>query len=337
MYAVYPLLSVAALAIRASAAPGAPSPVALVPRATPAAEKAEDRFYVGVPQISSNVYMSDNVPKPEEVYVTEGGQCFIYSACGLYGVALKEQLTKTLTAAAATDDVAYDAEHERIFQKHYMGSVSSNGPGSTAIYLQDDMRNNDLSGLKEYWRWTIWSLSQEGIADDKPCYEFSINPHDGVIISHYSDVTKDSHKRLPWSEIVWQTYRTHLKMVFPDGVATTQLQYVIIHKIDNEGTIKLMDEIAVQQGETIGEEIEWYTWDEKEPFFIALMGTDPVQQVARMMIDHNVALGRRTISEIWTHGLSRSAKRERDIWVKIDAYVPPPPTDPGHLVAGASR
>ncbi|KAL8865033.1 MAG: hypothetical protein Q9198_009506, partial [Flavoplaca austrocitrina] len=122
MYAVYPLLSVAALAIRASAAPGAPSPVALVPRATPAAEKAEDRFYVGVPQISSNVYMSDNVPKPEEVYVTEGGQCFIYSACGLYGVALKEQLTKTLQAGAATDNVAYDAEHERIFQKYYMGS-----------------------------------------------------------------------------------------------------------------------------------------------------------------------------------------------------------------------
>lgn len=199
------------------------------------------------------------------------------------------------------------------------------------------MRNNDLLDLKDYWRWTIWSLSQEGIADDKPCYEFSINPHDGVIISHYSDITKDSHKRLPWSEIVWQTYQTHLKMVSPDGVVTTPLQYIIIHQIDNEGTIKLMDEIAVQQGETIGEEIEWYTWDEKEPFFISLMGTDPVQQVARMMIDHNIALGRRTISEIWTHGLSSSAKRERDIWVKIDAYVPPPPTDPGHLVAGVSR
>ena len=60
-----------------------------------------------------------------------------------------------------------------------------------------------------------------------------------------------------------------------------------------------------------------------------------MQQVAKIMIDHDVAMGRSNISVIWTHRLSRLGERERDIWVKIDAHVPPPPPpDPGHLVAG---
>lgn len=107
--------------------------------------------------------------------------------------------------------------------------------------------------------------------------------------------------------------------------ATNPLQYVIIHKVDNEGTIKLLDEIAQESGEDPKEEIEWYTWDDSKPFFISLLGTDPLQQVVRMTIDHNSAMGRRTISQVWTHGLSTTGKRDRDIWVKFDAFVPKAP------------
>ncbi|KAI4240677.1 MAG: hypothetical protein L6R42_011469 [Xanthoria sp. 1 TBL-2021] len=187
------------------------------------------------------------------------------------------------------------------------------------------MRLHGLSELKDYWRWTVWSLTPEGTAEDAPCYGFSINPKDGVIIAHYSDATKDSHKRLPLSEIFWQTYQTHVGMISGGCSQTNPLQYVIIHKVDNEGTIKLLDEIAQENGEDPKEEIEWYTWDDSKPFFISLLGTDPLQQVIRMTIDHSSAMGRRTISQVWTHGLSTTGKRDRDIWVKFDAFVPKAP------------
>ncbi|CAL8583671.1 hypothetical protein XPA_009292 [Xanthoria parietina] len=312
MYAFPILLSIAASALQVNAAPGIASPSALQARAPPGrappiAVAPTDDQYGGIFERSSNVYMSD------------GGQCYQYSACGLIGVALWNELERTLDAGAA-NDVNFD--HERIFNKYYLAGVSR-GPSTAADYLQDDMRQHDLSELKDYWRWTVWSLTPDGTADDAPCYEFSINPKDGVIIAHYSDATKDSHKRLPLSEIFWQTYQTHIGMISSgDSGQINPLQYVIIHKIDNEGTIKLLDEIAQENGEDPKEEIEWYTWDDSKPFFISLLGTDPLQQVVRMTIDHNAAMVRRTIGQVWTHGLSTTGKRDRDIWVKFDAFVP---------------
>ncbi|KAL8850169.1 MAG: hypothetical protein Q9221_004855 [Calogaya cf. arnoldii] len=321
MYAIHLILYAAAFALQANAAPN-PSPVALVPRATPALTDPRDASQKGVPELSSNIYASDTAPKTEDKLAKDGGQCDEYSECSLHGIAAWSDLERTVETKAINDVIFYDVDHEAIFKKYYIAGVSR-GATTTPSYLQDDMDKNDLSNLQEYWRWTIWSLSADGTAKDEPCYEFSIHPKDGVIISHYSDIRQDSHRRLPWSEIVWQTYQTHIRMIFGgDTGAVAPLRFIIIHKIENEGTIKLFDTLAKEHHEDPKNEIEWYTYPSGEPFFISWLGTDPVQQVVRMVIDHNAAMGRRTISQIWSHGLSTVGKRYRDLWIKIDAFDP---------------
>ncbi|KAL8710141.1 MAG: hypothetical protein Q9220_005224 [cf. Caloplaca sp. 1 TL-2023] len=295
-------LSLIALTSTTQAIDPSPTPTFSIP---PDAITTETVSPSGHPILSGNVYMS-------------GTQCYIYSACGLYGISLWRSLQLALANPATTDP---DNDANRIFDKYYdYAEIERDLPFDG---LEADMRAHALSPLNTYHYVAILSLqSANGPPDPTDAYTIALNANDGVIVAHYSNIAADSQKRLPWSELVWRAYSGYVGL---DALTEfTHLQYIIIHDIKNTGTKTLIAEIAFANDIDPAKNGGWNVWKRSDPYFISLLGTDSLQEVVKFLTGHAVELGRRQIVEVWTRGVdvrNGVGIKGVDIWVKLGDHV----------------
>ncbi|KAL8834344.1 MAG: hypothetical protein Q9170_003799 [Blastenia crenularia] len=261
----------------------------------------------GVPALVGNVYNSD-------------GQCYIHSSCGLKGIGWWRELQNTLKSAPAADP---DNNGEHIFWKYY-GLRFTRLFDVAGGYLAADFNAFGVTPPTadgrgdDYYHWAVFSKTAAyGALDPAPVYEFSINTKTGVIISWYADWQgKDSQKKLSWAESVAQTVFRQQK----DATSTTVIQWIVFHSVLNPGANDLLEEIARANNADPKQESEWRVWTPADPYFISLIGVDPVREVTWMLNDHTVFFGRQTVVEIHTRGVSMTPKRAVEIWVKLGAY-----------------
>ncbi|KAI4117587.1 MAG: hypothetical protein LQ345_002218 [Seirophora villosa] len=280
----------------------------------------------GIPALVGNVYTSD-------------GQCYFYTSCGLSGKGWWDALQKTLKNPPATDP---DRDGKAILYKYYVRQPTRlfDVPGG---YLNADFVQFRLPPVPKYGRgpgYSHWSVSSRrepfGDNDYPPAYEFSYNSKAGIIISWYADrLGRDSQKRNPWSELVAQTILAQREA---EG-SSDPLQWVVFHDVLSPGANNLVADIAAKEFHVNPkQDTEWRRWTSDSPWFISLIGVDPVREVAWMLNDHSVALGRLNIVEIWTRGISTTPRpRAVEIYVRLGPYSPANSPEGSGQVSTAKR
>ncbi|KAL9583695.1 MAG: hypothetical protein Q9212_002561 [Teloschistes hypoglaucus] len=239
-------------------------------------------------------------------------QCPSYMACSQKGLGYWNTLRTTLSQ----DNLKDRDDHATFEQYYHTESVSK-------IYSDPKMRETlegrgvDVTQMHQWVTSSMDPTSKE--PDESAAYDNVFNTKNGIIIAEGNWRNEDKQKKLPWSEIIFQTWdlaKAKENLMATDGQAKTpggpisNLQSVVRHDIANRGTQAVL--IAAYSANGFAWDEEWRPWTEADhrDFFHGLLGTDNVKGVVWLLNDHAGKIGKKEISTIW----SRWVDGYPDLW-----------------------
>ncbi|KAL9605737.1 MAG: hypothetical protein Q9179_001084 [Wetmoreana sp. 5 TL-2023] len=202
------------------------------------------------------------------------------------------------------------------FQTYYTAQPAPD-PFHPKFVGQDLLNHGFDPRLVTMWQ-TIPRLSPNGQLDPRrgPAgsapYENGFDTRNGVIVATYNYRYLDRQKQLPWSELIYWTWRS--AQAHQHGGLISNLRTVVRQNIANEVTWAVLDTLYRNRG-LFDDDPTWIKWTmgEQGHTFEALLGTDNVKGVVWLLNDHAAEMKKKTIKEIWT----RWAHGGLDIWIEI--------------------
>ncbi|KAI4196170.1 MAG: hypothetical protein LQ350_006718 [Teloschistes chrysophthalmus] len=257
-------------------------------------------------------------PQSSTDQTDDDNACPNYEICSSKGLIYYNDLTTTLANHSAIDR----SDGLKLFEKYYGPEYDQSvpvWPSMTQSFQNRQMNPDNLD---------VWEVNSRdpatGERDRAMAYYNTFGTHAGVLVAENNWRSSDQQKKLPWSEIVYQTWQVaaaHADALaaedakHPPGGPISNLRSVVRHNIVNEGTKAVVTAAYSANGWKIGEDEaeQWREWTEVDTpsFFYGLLGTDNVKGVLWLLKDHAVELGRKEITTIWTRWHEVHAP---DIW-----------------------
>ncbi|KAL8962402.1 MAG: hypothetical protein Q9183_005162 [Haloplaca sp. 2 TL-2023] len=135
----------------------------------------------------------------------------------------------------------------------------------------------------------------------------------GLILCYANSRTLDSQKKLPFSELLYQTWKTIQR--HQRGGPLSTLRTIVRQGVTLPATLDVIAEIY-QRFRLPPDTMTWYPWTEAETreAFYALLGTDSLVGVVILLRFHVMEVGRKEVTTIWTR---RAEGANLDIWIEI--------------------
>ncbi|KAL8881640.1 MAG: hypothetical protein Q9198_001195 [Flavoplaca austrocitrina] len=224
-------------------------------------------------------------PRVGDVLQQDEGICLAYNTCSEKGLGYWNKLHTTL----------YQSQQGQIID-----------PTSD----RQEIRPSDSNG-----HWKIFGFDPISQQRDQTsaCYNI-FDTHNGLIIAESNRRGGDSQQKLPWSELMYQTWSYAAKnadslaaanAAHPPGGPISNLRAVVQHFIVNKGTQQVLTAAYNARGWVPGYdgEDQWREFKEEDAgkknfFFYSLLGTDNVKGTVWLLNDHANEIGRKDISAI---------------------------------------
>ena len=236
--------------------------------------------------------------------------CQSYNDCGQTGLGYWNTLQTTLMQTSPVDRTDGLAKFLPAYIVQPSQLIYSNEN------IQQDLTTHGFNA-KEIQAWETISIDPETHqAEEYGAYDNSFDTKNGLIIANANYRSLDSQKTLPWSEIIYQTWKK-IQAQTP-GRSISNLRTVVRRQVVNTGTVNVLAALYKARGlSPKAGDSTWYKWTEADSpyFFFALVGTDNVKGVIWLLNDHAAEIGKKEITEIWTRWPNLSP----DIWIIIDA------------------
>ncbi|KAL8768882.1 MAG: hypothetical protein Q9194_005585 [Teloschistes cf. exilis] len=245
--------------------------------------------------------------------------CSNYETCSSKGLAYWNELSTTLANHTAVDR----SEGLELFKTYYGPEFDQSVPIWESMIQSFENRQMDPdNGL---YTWEVNSRDPINASRDREMAYYNIfGPHAGVLVAENNWRASDRQKKLPWSEIIYQTWQVasaHADTlaaddpVYPPGGPISNLRSVVRHSVVNDGTRAVITAAYKANGWTVGQDgaEQWREWTEVNTpsFFYGLLGTDNVKGVLWLLKDHAVEMGRKEITTVWTRWYEGNTP---DIW-----------------------
>ncbi|KAL8658610.1 MAG: hypothetical protein Q9202_007504 [Teloschistes flavicans] len=264
------------------------------------------------PRVSGATGLPDNVNvQPGDIPCTD------YESCGTKGLKYWNALTSTLANATSID-----RDDSELFDEHYHAQYDATFMADAELLWPMRSRQMDPSKIDH---WEVSGMDPDTLQrDNSPAYYNQFDTNQGLIVADGNWRAQDSQKALPWSEIIYHTWKMAAdnanSIVYknhPPGGPISRLQSVVQHIVTNKVTQNVLKAAYMANGWVPGYDgpDEWRKWTEVDtrPFFFGLMGTDNVKGSVWLLNDHASEIGRKDISAIW----SRWHMGNPDLWIDV--------------------
>ncbi|KAL8719191.1 MAG: hypothetical protein Q9225_003770 [Loekoesia sp. 1 TL-2023] len=245
--------------------------------------------------------------------------CQDYKSCSVKGLGYWNKLDEALRDPQYQDRT--DGTDK--FQKFYTSTFDDTMPSDPD--LRQDLVTHGLNA--NYL--DMWTTKEKNSKANKFFSPFlnAFDTNGGAIIALANWRQFDKTQQLPWSELMYQTWKAASKMAdhenlygifpgHPKGGPISNLKCVVQHIVTNDGTKGVMKTMYEKNRYSIGQgDMEWKKWTEEDSlyWFYALLGTDNVRGTVWLLRDHANEIGRKTVTEIWT----RWEAANPDIWYVV--------------------
>lgn len=242
---------------------------------------------------------------PPEGNNNESDVCQEYKVCSQKGLGYWNTLQTTLFEAKAAD-----RNDKAIFDQYYHSAFGySDYP---AAVLQQSLINRGIEVAKmDYWGTS--SVDPETGFEEYAAYFNHFDTQNGILIADANYRDEDSQKKLPWSELMYQTWglaqqtsnadAARDKSVAPGG-PISNVRAVVRREVVKKGTRAVISTVYKANGLVPGADGPegWQKWTEEDhqDFFFGLLGTDNIKGVVWLLNDHAAEIGKKEVSAIWT-------------------------------------
>ena len=250
-------------------------------------------------------------PRVGDVLQQDEEICLAYNTCSEKGLGYWNKLHTTLYQSQQGQIM--DRNDSALFQTHYFARYDTSEPLDEE--LQQPLIDRKIDTAIEMDTWKIFGfdpISQQ--RDQTSAYYNIFDTHNGLIIAESNRRGGDSQQKLPWSELIYQTWSYAAKnadslaatnAAHPPGGLISNLRGVVQHFIVNKGTQQVLTAAYNARGWAPGydREDQWREFKEEDAgkknfFFYALLGTDNVKGTVWLLNDHANEIGRKDISAI---------------------------------------
>ena len=200
--------------------------------------------------------------------------------------ALNSSLWKEYPRSELRECYSLEIEPLRRFPQGLQGQFNTSGVDCTSLTFVDVRRKGS-------------SQSSDTI------YSNWFNGNDGVIVCHEDDRRRDSDPPSMWpSEVIWQSY---VMVAAEEQACPSDLSFIVRHSVKNHCTRMVIWQAAREDAiSPVGEEGYWEYLPFDEGFF-ALLGSVNGSSTMRMLLDHKVHIGHKTIQKIVVFGCLNAA------------------------------
>lgn len=260
--------------------------------------------------------------------------CQTYATCGASGNNYWQKLLSTIRQAQPVDRThTKDPPDENVFNADYHTEIQHVDEFGKGVRADLGAKGLDLS---EMGLWATWTVNATTGKDDDTAYLDIFDTANGVVLAIENWRDRDSRKTLPWSEIMYQTWKRaedsendrlqqsyNVGKGYLAGHDMSSLKYSIQNQVANPHTKAIIHLAHKSMGYPLdADDPTWRKWtDEETPnWFRALLGTDNCKGTVWLLTDHAAEIGKKEITEIWT----RWSFPYPDIWYVsyIHAFFP---------------
>ncbi|KAL8998979.1 MAG: hypothetical protein Q9169_002085 [Polycauliona sp. 2 TL-2023] len=247
--------------------------------------------------------------------------CDDYHDCAIKGHESWQILQTTLRNPPSTDNWL---NAPKLYDDYY--SLDTNIYKTVDKSIAQDLLNHGFSAM-DSGKYTMASVSSEHPTNPLSgpvAFQNLSNTEEGVIIAIYNYNRFDLYRKLPWSEIIYQTYSELVARQF--GQSVTKLRTIVRRNVANDHTARVLWACYGARKIPIRNNPVWIKWTEAGHRFLwqGLLGTDNVRSVVWLLNDHAQAFGKKTITEIWTRiGVPRGNEEagDIDIWIELGPFA----------------
>ncbi|KAI4237866.1 MAG: hypothetical protein LQ349_001529 [Xanthoria aureola] len=251
-------------------------------------------------------------PNPRNTLLDNLDLCSNYAVCASNGHRYWTTLLDTISQTppnADRDDAA-------AFQEWY--ETDTVPLGSYGKGVRQDLVNHGVQWENMVLYATTSKDAATGDFSFDSAYGNIVDPIQGVIVAieNFRHLD-DSAAQLPWSEIMYQTWRTVARPTTAASLST--FRYSIQNKVDNAQTQKILTLAYARMGYPAPAQGDatWRGWTAEHEgtrnWFWALLGTDNCKGTVWLLKDHAVEARGKVVREIWT----RWPGVYPDIWMNI--------------------
>ncbi|KAL8948198.1 MAG: hypothetical protein Q9222_005589 [Ikaeria aurantiellina] len=265
-------------------------------------------FYSTLFAITHSAFAANGPPQGDAQ--SDDDFCPSYARCGSNGLKYWNMLQTTIGQVAPVDRT----DGLPIFTSHY--GVQPAKQATDMKTIQQDLIVHGFDPiLLSGWE-TISKDPQTGAWDlPHAPYDNDFDTKNGLLVANGNYRNWDSQKKLPWSEIIYQTWQV-AQAHQDEGGPISNLKTIVRKHVVNDGTLDVLETLYRTRQLSMGQrDTTWYKWTEEDQpyFFYALLGTDNVKGVVWLLNDHASEIGKKEITEIWT----RWPEEVPDIWIEV--------------------
>ncbi|KAI4099115.1 MAG: hypothetical protein L6R37_006108 [Teloschistes peruensis] len=235
--------------------------------------------------------------------------CGTYAACGPPGLHYWNTLQTTLTQANPVDRT----DGLAIFKQYYAVQFSRIPYFAGPIIQAEFVSHGFDPKLLDPWE-TLSRVKPGGAPDPfAAAYHHGFDTKNGLIVAYSNDRNLDTHKKLEYGEILYQTWK--VIQARQQGGPLPDLKTIVRQGVTTHETLTVLFTMYRAARLPLGQNT-WYKWTETDQpsFFWALLGTDNVHGVLQLLNDHAAEIGKKEITEVWTRW---NQPANPDIWIEI--------------------
>ncbi|KAI4200605.1 MAG: hypothetical protein LQ350_003852 [Teloschistes chrysophthalmus] len=246
--------------------------------------------------------------------------CVEHEDCAFYGEQYWEKLQATLQNPAPTDR----SDGPQLFAQYYTAEAEPREDSGERV--AQDVITNGFSPLDsgKYSLVTVESKiarPPDTHHQDYVPYRNLFNTAEGIIVALWNYKDYDWGGKLPWSEVMFQTYSQQLQ----PGESLETLRSVVRFNIANDHTLRMI--WTSYDARKIPREgnPQWIKWtsEDQQYLFQGILGTDNVRGVVWLLNDHAAAFEKKTITDIWTRIIQVPGQfgDTVDVWINIGSHT----------------
>ncbi|KAL8946005.1 MAG: hypothetical protein Q9222_007540 [Ikaeria aurantiellina] len=247
-------------------------------------------------QIRNDVHSTDLIAR-----AGDDDNCRDTATCTAAGQKLWDALQTKLKDGNAKDETKYDGK----LKSDYSDRVTRDATPDYATF-QSEFKKNNLDFEKHFADHSV-----RGNDDDKEAFQNMFNTNQGTMVGVWNFKQYDTKNIMPFSEVIFQCYKKECD----EQKELKSFQFAGVQNAANTEYLTVVDDLYTKRKlKKIADEFNKWTFEEQKDGFLALLATQKVSFVLRMLTDHSEAFGKRVPTEVWTNKLRRA------VYVRIDEF-----------------
>ena len=173
--------------------------------------------------------------------------------------------------------------------------------------LKEQLNTSDTDGTSL----TFVDVRRKGSSQNSNAiYSNWFNGKDGVIVCHENNRRRDSDPPCMWpSEVIWQSF---VMVADEEQTSPSDLRCIVRHSVENHCTRMVIWQAARENANSPMHDNGYREYLPLDEGFFALLGSVNGASTMRMLLDHKVDLGHKTIQKIVVFGCLNGAAEVDD-------------------------